>query len=70
MYANHNSFLFARRGSKQTAHHTLDLTVVKGYLLLAFTILGFVLGLYMVVVSKFMPDTGNTILDFIQQVIT
>lgn len=45
-----------------------DLTFAKGYLLLVFTIIFFVVGIYIVLVSKLMPDTGNNILDFIKQV--
>lgn len=62
-----NSFLFRRGGGKSELVER-DLTFVKGYLLLAFTVISFVVIMYMVVIAKFMPDTGNNILDFIKQV--
>lgn len=43
-----------------------DLTFVKGYLLLVVALMVFVLGIYVTVVSKFMPATGNLLLDFIR----
>jgi hypothetical protein len=72
MQDDNKSFLFARGGASRTRHvrDTRDLTYVKGYLLLASTLLLFVVGLYLVAVSKLMPDTGNGILDFIKKVRT
>lgn len=62
-----NSFLFTR-GRNSQIQEEKDLTYVKGYLLLAFTLLSLVIGVYIILVSKFMPDTGNNILDFIKHV--
>jgi cytochrome c biogenesis protein CcdA len=50
------------------AQNENSLTYVKGYLLLAFTIVFFVFGVYLTVISKFMPETGNLLLDFIKRV--
>eukprot|EP00026_Physarum_polycephalum_P021850 Phypoly_transcript_25421.p1 GENE.Phypoly_transcript_25421~~Phypoly_transcript_25421.p1 ORF type:complete len:103 (+),score=12.88 Phypoly_transcript_25421:96-404(+) len=44
-----------------------DTTVLWGYVLLICTFIFFVGTIYAMVVSKFMPHTGNKILDFIKE---
>ncbi len=57
-----------RRGSfiKTQTSRGLDFTFLYGYLLLICTFIFFVGTMYTLTVSKFMPNTGNAILDAIK----
>lgn len=41
-------------------------TVLWGWIVLLLTLVGYIIGMYALVVSKIMPETGNPILDWIK----
>lgn len=53
---------------QQTAENEFGVSSkTLGYLILIFTYIGFITSIYALVVSKFVPESGNELLDFIKR---
>ena len=57
--------LFEHRG-RLKENRPPDFTFLYGYLLLFNTFIFFIVTMYTIIISKFMPETGNAILDSIK----
>jgi hypothetical protein len=57
--------LFEHRGRLKETRPP-DFTFLYGYLLLFSTFIFFIVTMYTIIISKFMPETGNAILDSIK----